>query len=149
VVASDVAALAEIVTPEMNGLLHEKGSAESLTEQLTALLDDTALRSRLGAQAREWVVAERTWSSLAGRLAAVNEEIANLLTPLLLDAHLGRRFHTAASQALPCVITDRQVAPFTLPLTLPRTPRSSDEPEDPPEHHRRDRARVHRTAHRR
>src|SRR5699024_6447800 len=77
VVASDVAALAEIVTPEMNGLLHEKGSAESLTEQLTALLDDTALRSRLGAQAREWVVAERTWSSLAGRIAAVYEEIAN------------------------------------------------------------------------
>src|SRR5699024_4954023 len=54
VVASNVAALAEIVTPGMNGLLHEKGSAESLLEQLTALLDDQEFAQRLGRQSRDW-----------------------------------------------------------------------------------------------
>ncbi len=69
VVASDVAALAEIVTPELNGLLHAKGSMESLLEQLTRLLDDPELRQRLGAQSRDWVVAERDWSRLAVTIA--------------------------------------------------------------------------------
>ncbi|GLI30104.1 MULTISPECIES: glycosyltransferase [Brachybacterium] len=76
VIASDVAALAEIVTPEMNGLLHEKGSAESLTEQLTALLDDPPLAARLGSRARDWVVAERDWTAMAARIAKAYEEIS-------------------------------------------------------------------------
>lgn len=75
VVASDVAALAEIVAPGERGLLHEKGSAESLAEQLGALLDDPALVSRLGQQARAWVVAERDWRQLAARVAGIYEEL--------------------------------------------------------------------------
>ncbi|MGP9613485.1 glycosyltransferase [Brachybacterium sp. AOP42-B2-9] len=75
VVASDVAALKEIVTPGMNGLLHEKGSADSLLEQLTALLDDPELAQRLGRQSRDWVVEHRTWGALSGRIAAVYEEL--------------------------------------------------------------------------
>lgn len=75
VIASDVAALAEIVTPGMNGLLHTKGSAESLTEQLATLLDDPVLRGRLGVQAREWVVAERDWRQLAATVARVYAEV--------------------------------------------------------------------------
>ncbi|MGP5640544.1 glycosyltransferase [Brachybacterium tyrofermentans] len=77
VIASDVAALAEIVTPGQNGLLHEKGSVESLIEQLSTLLDDHELAQRLGDQARDWVVEHRTWSALAGRIAGVYEEIAS------------------------------------------------------------------------
>ena len=76
VIASDVAALAEIVTPGMNGLLHTKGSAESLSEQITALLDDPALTARLGSQARDWVVSERDWTQLAATVADVYTEIA-------------------------------------------------------------------------
>ena len=76
VIASDVAALAEIVTPGVNGLLHTKGSAESLTEQLERVLDDPALASRLGARAREWVIAERDWTALAARIGTVYEEIS-------------------------------------------------------------------------
>jgi glycosyltransferase involved in cell wall biosynthesis len=76
VIASDVAALAEIVTPGMNGLLHEKGSAGSLTEQVEDLLDDPELRVRLGAQARDWVVEERDWKKLATIVAGVYEEIS-------------------------------------------------------------------------
>ncbi|MEE1617858.1 glycosyltransferase [Brachybacterium sp. J153] len=74
VVASDVAALAEIVTPGMNGLLHEKGSAASLTAQIERLLGEPELRALLGAQSREWVVAERDWRQLAERVETVYEE---------------------------------------------------------------------------
>src|SRR5699024_2245689 len=69
VVASDVAAMREIVTPGMNGYLHEKGSADSLIEQLTRLLDDPAHTRQLGAQARDWVVENRDWSRLSTRIA--------------------------------------------------------------------------------
>lgn len=75
VVASDVAALAEIVTPGQNGLLHEKGSAESLIEQLTTLLDDPELAGRLGGQSRRWVVEHRDWRQLARTIAGVYEEL--------------------------------------------------------------------------
>lgn len=76
VIASDVAALAEIVTPGMNGLLHEKGSAASLTEQMERLLDSSELRNRLGARARDWVVAERDWRQLAAAVAGVYQDMA-------------------------------------------------------------------------
>lgn len=75
VVASDVAALAEIVTPGQNGLLHEKGSAESLMEQLGTLLDQPELAGRLGGQSREWVVEHRDWRQLAQRIAGVYKEL--------------------------------------------------------------------------
>lgn len=76
VVASNVAALEEIVTPGMNGLLHEKGSSESLQEQLLRLLDDRALREALGAQSRDWIVRERDWSALATTIAEAYAEMA-------------------------------------------------------------------------
>lgn len=65
VVASDVAALAEIVTPGENGLLHTKGDAGSLQHELELLLDNPELRTRLGTQARDWVVQNRDWSQIA------------------------------------------------------------------------------------
>lgn len=68
VVASNVAALAEIVTPGLNGLLHEKGDAEALRVELERLLDNPELVDRLGDQARRWVVENRDWASLAGRI---------------------------------------------------------------------------------
>ena len=75
VVASDVAALAEIVTPGVNGLLHEKGSAESLTERLTTLLDRQDQVQQLGEQARQWVVENRDWRQLSARIAEVYSEV--------------------------------------------------------------------------
>lgn len=69
VVASDVAALKEIVTPGVNGYLHEKGSAESLIEQLSRLLDDPICTQQIGAQARDWVVENRDWKQLALRIS--------------------------------------------------------------------------------
>ena len=71
VVASDVAALAEIVTPGRNGLLHTKGSADSLVEQLERLLDDPAFTRELGLSSRSWVVEHRDWRTLSQRIASI------------------------------------------------------------------------------
>ncbi|MEO6606112.1 MAG: glycosyltransferase family 4 protein, partial [Aeromicrobium sp.] len=75
VVSSDVAIMTEIVDDERTGLLFRKGDVDSLVEVLTRLVVDPALRDRLGTEAREWVVAERDWSILAGRVAAVYREL--------------------------------------------------------------------------
>lgn len=75
VIASDVAALAEIVTPGQNGLLHSKGEVESLTEQIEPLLEDRELVQKLGEQARRWVVENRDWGRLAQVVASVYKEI--------------------------------------------------------------------------
>lgn len=66
VIASDVAALAEIVKDGSNGLLFEKGNAESLTQGLRVLLNDAQLRQRLAQSGRRWVVEERDWTKLSG-----------------------------------------------------------------------------------
>lgn len=65
IVASDVAALAEIITPGENGFLHAKGDAKSLQVELHRLLDDPDLTRRIGEQARDWVVRNRDWKSIA------------------------------------------------------------------------------------
>jgi glycosyltransferase involved in cell wall biosynthesis len=76
VVASDVSALQEIVTPGLNGYLHEKGSAESLIEQLGKLLDDVEHTKQIGAQARDWVVENRDWKQLATLIAETYQDLA-------------------------------------------------------------------------
>lgn len=74
-VVSSVAALTEIVEHERTGLVFEKGSADSLAEALGRLVDDAALRRRLGDNAREWVRQERDWSSIVGIVDAVYHEL--------------------------------------------------------------------------
>lgn len=75
VVASDVAALAEIVQDGVNGLLHVKGDTASLAEQLRRLLDDADLRRRLSSDGREWVVRHRRWDVLSSRITELYEEL--------------------------------------------------------------------------
>lgn len=76
VIASNVAALAEIVEDGRTGLLHAKGDVQSLAARLERLLDDAELREQLGDRARDWVVAERDWRSLARGVAAVYAELS-------------------------------------------------------------------------
>ncbi len=64
VVASSVAALAEIVTDGDRGLLFDKGDSGSLAATLERYLDDPQLRADMGARAREWVLAERDWAHM-------------------------------------------------------------------------------------
>ena len=77
VIASDVAALKEIVTPGLNGYLHEKGNTESLIEQLVKLLDDPELTRTIGAQSRQWVETNRDWKQLATIIAEAYGELSS------------------------------------------------------------------------
>jgi glycosyltransferase involved in cell wall biosynthesis len=62
VVVSDLPALREIVVPGETGLTFRAEDADDLARVLGLLLADSTLRTRLGRQAREWIVAERTWT---------------------------------------------------------------------------------------
>lgn len=63
-ITSSVAALTEIVEPDVRGLVFDKGDADDLARALTRYLDDPELRATMGRQAREWVLAERDWAQV-------------------------------------------------------------------------------------
>lgn len=63
-VVSSVAALTEIVEPEVGGLVFAKGDALDLALQISRYLDDPQLRTLMGNQARAWVLAERDWQDV-------------------------------------------------------------------------------------
>jgi len=74
-VVSDVPPLREIVVPGEAGLLFRPEDAADLATVLEGLLDDEALRARLGRQAREWVAAERTWAQNGARYRVLYERL--------------------------------------------------------------------------
>jgi len=74
-VVSDLPPLREIVTPGETGLLFRPQDAADLAAVLEGLLDDEALRVRLGRQAREWVTAERTWAQNGQRYRTLYERL--------------------------------------------------------------------------
>jgi glycosyltransferase involved in cell wall biosynthesis len=78
VVASDVRALAEIVTDGENGLLHAKGDSADLVRALGMLLDDDELRGRLGETGRRWVEQERDWRRLAKRVSEIYSSVGGV-----------------------------------------------------------------------
>jgi glycosyltransferase involved in cell wall biosynthesis len=71
VVASRAGGVPEVVADGRTGLLVEPGDAAGLAAALGRLLDDAALRARLGAAGRAEVRAERTMAGHAAALAAV------------------------------------------------------------------------------
>jgi glycosyltransferase involved in cell wall biosynthesis len=75
VVASDVAALRDLVTDGATGRLFAKGDRADLVRVLTELVDDPAARSRLGAAARRWVTAARSWDALAAEVEIVYRQL--------------------------------------------------------------------------
>jgi glycosyltransferase involved in cell wall biosynthesis len=74
-VVSDVPPLREIVSPGETGLTFRPEDAADLTTVLDGLLDDDALRRRLGRRAREWVAAERTWAQNGERYRSLYERL--------------------------------------------------------------------------
>jgi len=68
VVVSDTRALCDIVIDAETGLRFEKGNVDSLARVLAKLIADPELRARLGRQAREWVVAHRSWHAMGERV---------------------------------------------------------------------------------
>lgn len=75
VIASDVAALTEIVADGRTGRLFRKGDADDLARVLGELVDDPAQRRVLGEAAREWVVRERDWGSITAVVEDVYDEV--------------------------------------------------------------------------
>jgi len=71
VLASNVAALAEIVQDGYNGMLFEKDNVQDLADKIELLANDAELREKLGKQAREWVEKERDWKMLSQSLVKV------------------------------------------------------------------------------
>lgn len=78
VVASDVAALAEIVQDNVTGLLHTKGDARSLAAALRRLVEDPELRNRLADNGLAWVRAERDWQNLSSRVNEVYQSLGGV-----------------------------------------------------------------------
>jgi glycosyltransferase involved in cell wall biosynthesis len=75
IVVSSVAALAEIVIDDVTGVIHRKGDVADLARVLDRLLDDGALRARLGQAAVEWVRRERDWAVVCRRLAELYADL--------------------------------------------------------------------------
>ena len=75
VVVSDLPALREIVTPGETGLTFRAENAEDLATVIGGLLDDPTWRARLGRQAREWILANRTWPENGRRYRELFERL--------------------------------------------------------------------------
>lgn len=76
VIAPDQPNLREVLTHDANGLLVAPGDGPALTAALVRLVDDAALRARLGARARADVLEHNlTWRGNAERVVAVAEEL--------------------------------------------------------------------------
>ena len=75
VVVSDLPALREIVQPGETGLTFRAEDAEDLANVVEGLLDDAALRERLGRNARAWVLANRTWAANGRRYRELFERL--------------------------------------------------------------------------
>ena len=76
VISSNVAALAEIVSHNENGLLFEKGDVEDLAAKLSLLIENEKLRDKLGAKARKWVEHNRDWSIICSTLVDAYEDLS-------------------------------------------------------------------------
>lgn len=65
ILASGVGGLRELISSDVTGVLFEPGDTEDFCRQASRLLQDPNLRNRLGTQARDKVVAEKDWKSVA------------------------------------------------------------------------------------
>lgn len=75
VVASDVAALADMVIDHETGLLHRKDDRDDLVDRLVEVIESSELRAEVGAGARRWVERERDWSVLAPTITSVYQDL--------------------------------------------------------------------------
>jgi glycosyltransferase involved in cell wall biosynthesis len=81
VVASNVAALAEIVEHGVTGLLHRKDDVSDLCDQLATALAQPAHRAALARRGQDWVREHRSWATITGRIDAVYRELTARADP--------------------------------------------------------------------
>ena len=75
VVTVDVPPLNTIARHEREGLLYPPGDVDLLAAHIRRLMEDAALRERLGAQGRERVVAHYSWQAHCAALDGILEKI--------------------------------------------------------------------------
>jgi glycosyltransferase involved in cell wall biosynthesis len=75
VVLSDLPVMREIVDDGETGLLCRSEDPGHIAEILEHLILDPELRARLGEQARQWILKERTWSANARRLGEIHQRL--------------------------------------------------------------------------
>jgi len=68
VVASAIGQLRDLIQPEINGILISPGDPAALAQALERLLNEPALRTRLGREARKTVLAHYTWHAIVCRI---------------------------------------------------------------------------------
>lgn len=78
VIVSSVAAMAEMVEDGTTGLVFDKGNIDSLTAALVQLANDPGLCDRLGTNAREWILQNRTWDGAAAAVAGIYQELIEM-----------------------------------------------------------------------
>lgn len=76
VIVPDLPPLVEIVTHERTGLVYPAGDIVALADSIERLLESPGLGGRLGAAARQWVMAERSWTAVAEPSANALRELA-------------------------------------------------------------------------
>jgi phosphatidylinositol alpha-1,6-mannosyltransferase len=76
VVAGRSGGIPEAVRDGETGLLVDAEGADAVSEALRALLDDQALRARLGGAGRRAVETYYNWDRVAGDLARIGHELA-------------------------------------------------------------------------
>jgi glycosyltransferase involved in cell wall biosynthesis len=76
VIASRQGSIDRTVDDGENGLLVPPGDVEALTEAITTLAGDTAMRERLGAAGRQKIAGEQTWEAMARRIMSLCGEAA-------------------------------------------------------------------------
>ena len=70
-ILADLPALREIVTEGETGYLHPLGDASGLADVIEGIIDDKEGSTAVGASARNWVLAERTWDNIIQRYSEV------------------------------------------------------------------------------
>jgi glycosyltransferase involved in cell wall biosynthesis len=74
IVATRVGGLAEVVQHGVNGLLVDERSPRAIADAIAMLLADPELRASYGARARDRVVEQFTWTTIARRFAELYRE---------------------------------------------------------------------------
>jgi len=81
VVVSDLPALREVIGEGTRGRTFAAGDVDALAETLTELHGDPELRAQLAAAGREWVTAERQWSSNGARYRMIYDQVRESPSP--------------------------------------------------------------------
>ena len=75
IIVSDLEAYNEIIIDGENGLYCKPDNLDDLLQKIKMLIDDENLRTRLGKNAREWVMQNREWSDISNGVKQIYDEL--------------------------------------------------------------------------